>query len=63
MKWRRISEEEVRVTIDHPDTIEESVNGRINVYKNVGVKYIKVTYRAGKDKILVISVVEKRKEI
>jgi len=43
MKWRRISEEDIRDVIDHPDKIEEPVNGRKNVYKMIGDRYIKAT--------------------
>lgn len=43
MKWRRISEEEVRQTLESPDQVEESVKGRTNVYKSIGQRFIKVT--------------------
>lgn len=59
MKWRKISEEEVKLTLDSPDKIEQSIKGRINVFKAIGKKYIKVTYKEFADEILVISVVEK----
>ena len=61
MKWRKISEEEVRLTLSNPDKVETSIKGRINVYKTIGEKYIKVTYKELSDEILVISVVEKGK--
>ena len=61
MKWRRITEEDVRATIDEPDKTEESVSGRKNVYKEIGVRYIKVTYREIANKLVVISAVDKGK--
>jgi len=41
--------------------METSIKGRINVYKIIGKKYIKVTYKELPDEILVISVVDKGK--
>jgi hypothetical protein len=61
MRWRRISEEEVSLTIENPDRIEESIRGRTNVYKLIGERYIKVTYKEFSDQTLVISAVEKGK--
>lgn len=62
MKWRRISEEEVSLALENPDKVEETVRGRMNVYKLIGEKYIKVTYKEFSDYTLIISVVEKGKE-
>ena len=59
MKWRRISEEEVTLTLSSPDKTEQSIKGRINVYKTIGTRYIKVTYKEFSDEILIISVVDK----
>ena len=42
-----------------PDKIEKSIRGRINIYKTIGTRYIKVTYKEFVDKILIISVVDK----
>ncbi len=59
MKWRRISEEEVYLVLDKPDTFEESFGGRTNVYKSLGQRHIKVTYKKFSNEILIISVVDK----
>jgi hypothetical protein len=59
MKWRRIAEDEVRLALEHPDKREDSLKGRINVYKAIGERYIKVTFREFPEEILVISVVDK----
>ncbi len=59
MKWRRISEEEVYLTLENPDNIEKSIRDRKNAYKAIAQRYIKVTFREFPDKILVISVVDK----
>jgi hypothetical protein len=59
MKWRKISEEEIYLALENPDKIEESIKGRINIYKSIGQRYIKVTYKKLSDEILIISVVDK----
>ena len=59
MKWRRISEEEVNLVLETPEKIEESIRGRINVYKTIGERYIKVTYKKLSHETLIISVVAK----
>jgi Domain of unknown function (DUF4258) len=59
MQWRGISEEEVMQVLNSPDNIEPSIKGRTNVFKMVGAKYLKVTYRELSEELLVISVVNK----
>jgi hypothetical protein len=59
MKWRKISEEEVLDALNRPERIEQSIRGRVNVYKAVGAKHLKVTYREFSEEILVISVMDK----
>lgn len=59
MKWRRISEEEVIQVLQHPDVLENSIKGRINAYKAIGERYLKVTFKEFSEEILVISVVDK----
>ena len=59
IKWRRISEEEVTLILSSPDKTEQSIKGRINVYKAIGTRYIKVIYKEFSDEVLIISVVDK----
>ena len=59
MKWRHISEEEVYSALQNPDKVEESLRGRKNVYKLIGGRPIKVTYKELPGQALVISVVGK----
>lgn len=59
MKWRRISEEEVYQTLEKPDKIEESVRERMNAYKSIGKRFLKVTYKQLSGEILIVSVVDK----
>ena len=59
MKWRKISEDEINFVLNSPDKTEQSIKGRINVYKTLGSRYIKVTYKEFSDEIFIISVVDK----
>lgn len=59
MKWRRISQDEVKQTLEEPEKTELTEEGRKNAFKAIGDRYIKVTYRELKDEILIISVVDK----
>ncbi|MDN3515840.1 MAG: DUF4258 domain-containing protein [Candidatus Brocadia sp.] len=59
MKWRKISEEETSLALENPDKVEESIKGRVNTYKSIGRRYIKVTYKEFPEEILIISVVDK----
>jgi len=47
------------LVLENPDKFEESFEGRINVYKSLGQRYIKVTYKNFSNEILIISVVDK----
>ncbi len=59
MKWRRISQTEVELTLAEPDKAEFTKEGRKNAFKVIGNRYIKVTYRELEDEILIISAVDK----
>jgi len=61
MKWRRISEEEVYLALESPDKVEQSIRGRMNAYKLIGNRHMKVTFKEKSGETLVISVVEKGK--
>jgi hypothetical protein len=59
MKWRKISEEEVLSVINEPDKRETSIKGRINLYKRIEQRYLKVTCKEFSEEILIISAVDK----
>ena len=61
MKWRKISEEEIKDTVLHPEEIEDSIKGRKNAFKRVGQKWLKVTFVKENDKITIITVIDKNK--
>ena len=59
MKWRKISEEEVMLVLSDPEKTEESIFGRTNMYRTIGQRYVKVTFKTFSDETLIISVVDK----
>jgi len=59
MKWRKISEEEVKLVLEQPDKVETSMKGRINVYKTIGSRCLKISCKEFPEEILVISAVVK----
>ena len=61
IKWRNISLEDVQETLTHPDKVEYLPDERINAFKSIGKKLIRVTYSREERGIVVISVVDKNK--
>ena len=59
MKWRKISEDEVRNAILNPEEVQDSVKGRKNVFKHINKKWIKVTFKEEDDKITIITAIDK----
>lgn len=60
MKWRRISEKEVKTVLSKPDKQEGTKYGRKNAQRAIEERLIKVTFKEINDKILIISAVDKR---
>jgi len=61
MKWRNITKEEAITAILEPEDIQNSINGRKNVYKYINEKFIKITYKEKADKFIVITAICKNK--
>ena len=61
MKWREITEDEVKNTIVEPEKIEDSIKGRKNAFKHIEEKWIKVTIKEENGIIIVITVMDKNK--
>ena len=59
MKWRKISEADVMMTLENPERTEDTTKGRKNAYRFIGDRFIKVTYKIHPQEILVISAVVK----
>ena len=59
MRWRGISELDFEAVPSIPDRLEPTERGRTNAFRQVGDRYLKVTFRELETDILVISVVDK----
>ncbi len=55
MKWREISESEVKLAISTPDKVESTEKKRHNAYKTIKGKVLKVTYRKSDNQAQIIS--------
>jgi len=45
MKWRKITEKEVRSSIDKPDMLVDTIKGRKNAFKIINGRHLKITYK------------------
>lgn len=61
MKWRKISLKEVEETLTYPNRREKLPNGKVNAFKFIGAKLIRVTYLEKKSRMIVIIVVDKNR--
>ena len=61
MKWRKLSEGEALAALSRPDSEEKSIGDRINAYKVLDDRQLKVTYRRQASDIIVITVIEKER--
>lgn len=60
MRWRKISEQEVEAALSEPDKLKPIESGRVNAFKQIGDRYIKITYKELSEEILIISAVDKK---
>ncbi|HHT9125807.1 MAG TPA: DUF4258 domain-containing protein [Candidatus Brocadiia bacterium] len=61
MKEREVSQDETAFAIENPDFCEPSVKGRINAFKFINGRYLRVTFKEEADYILVITVTIRKK--
>ncbi|MCC6544653.1 MAG: DUF4258 domain-containing protein [Nitrospirae bacterium] len=61
MKWREITEDEVKDTVLYPKSVEDSIKDRKNAFKHIGKKYLKVTFRKESNKITIVTAIDKNK--
>ena len=45
MKWRKITEKEVKSAIDKPDMLVDTIKGRKNAFKIIRSRHLKITYK------------------
>lgn len=60
MKWRRISEEDVKTVVSSPDDVQATSKSRKNAMKAMGNWLLKVTYTEEQEKIVVITAIDKK---
>jgi hypothetical protein len=59
MKWRKISETEVKSTIADPDMLQHAIKERKNAFKTLGGRLVKVTYcYEGNDIVVVTAMIK-----
>jgi hypothetical protein len=61
MRWHRITESEVESAIQKPEFLEPSNEGRFNAWIKTSDKFLRVTYKEGTDRFVVITAVKKKK--
>jgi len=61
MNWRRVSETEAIAALERPDREEKSIGNKINAYKVVDDRLLKVTYKREGSDIVVVTVIVKER--
>ena len=61
MNWRRVSETEAIAALERPDREEKSIGNKINAYKVVDDRLLKVTYKREGSDIVVVTVMVKER--
>lgn len=59
MKWRKISENDVKTSINDPDSLMDTVKGRKNAFKIINGRALKVTYKPEEVTLTVITAIVK----
>ena len=61
MRLHRVTAAEVESTIQQPEHLELSAEGRLNAWVKISEKFLRVTYKEELDNFLVISAVKRQK--
>jgi len=59
MKWRKITEREVKEVMNNPEKLEDTIKGRKNAFKTVEGRLLKITYHPENSEFIVITAVVK----
>jgi len=59
MKWRKISEDDIGDVVNSPDYFEYSGHDRINAFKMIQGRLLKITYKSEGNEIIVITAMVK----
>jgi hypothetical protein len=61
MKWRNVSATETIEVLEQPDREEKSTSNRINAYRLLNDRFLKVTYKREGSDVMVVTVIEKER--
>ena len=61
MKWRKITELEVKSVIDNSDTVVDTIKDRKNAFKIIGGRNLKITYKPEDGSLTIITAMVKGK--
>ena len=61
MRWHRITESEIEMSIYNSDFRESFLGDKINAWKKLSEKYLRVTYKEEAERIFIITAVKKKK--
>lgn len=61
MKWRNVSATEAIAVLEQPDREEKSTSNRINAYRLLNDRFLKVTYKREGSDVVVVTVIEKER--
>ncbi len=61
MRLHRITEAEIESAVSKPDFLEPSSERKLNAWKKVSEKYLRVTFKEEAGKVLIITAVKKKK--
>ena len=59
MKWRKVTEIEMKSVIDDPDTVADTIKKRKNAFKLTGGRNLKITYKPEDGSLTIITVMVK----
>jgi hypothetical protein len=60
MKERKVTETEVEFVLENPNYFEKSIKGRVNAFKFLNGRYLRVTFKNGFDYNLIVTVVVRK---
>ena len=59
MKWRKITEKEVKMAINNPDKLEDSIKKRKSAFKAIKGRLLKITYKPEDGDVIAITTIAK----
>jgi len=59
IKWRKITEKEIKDTINNPDRLEDSIKERKNAFRAIGNRQLKITYKIENSDIIIVTAMVK----